>query len=130
MKTAYKNRDGEWVVAEKLELSRYALEGSVDSIKAALDEVRNRATAMGMVGEGTVDISVTNGFYDNDYNLEVEYYFTRYEYPAEMEKRLEREAADKALAKAKRKEVALQRKMKNDPEYAEFERLKAKFGGK
>ncbi len=129
MKTAYKNRDGEWVVAEQIKMSRYDLEGSVDSIKAALDEVRNRATAMGMVGEGTVDISVINDFYDS-YSLEVEYYFTRYEYPAEMEKRLEREAADKALAKAKRKEATQQRKMKQDPEYAEFERLKAKFGGK
>jgi hypothetical protein len=126
MKTAYKNRDGEWVVAEQIKMSRWDLEGSVDSIKTALDAVRDRATAMGMVGEGTVDISVTNDCYDS-YNLEVEYYFTRYEYPAEMEKRLEREAADKALAKAKRKEATQRRKMKADPEYAEFERLKAKF---
>jgi hypothetical protein len=129
MKTAYKNHDGEWVVAERIKMSRYDLEGSVDSIKAALDEVRDRATAMGMVGEGSVDITLNRGFYSDDYEMEVEYFFTRYEYPAEMEKRLEREAKDKAAAAAKRKEAAQKRKLKNDPEYAEFERLKAKFGG-
>jgi hypothetical protein len=129
MKTAYKNRDGEWVVAEQIKMSRYDLEGSVDSIKAALDEVRDRATAMGMVGEGTVDISLNRGFYSDDYEIEVEYSFTRYEYPVEMERRLEREAKDKAAAAAKRKEAAQKRKLKNDPEYVEFERLRAKFGG-
>jgi hypothetical protein len=46
-----------------------------------------------------------------------------------MERRLEREAKDKAAAAAKRKEAAQKRKLKNDPEYVEFERLRAKFGG-
>ena len=129
MKTAYKNRDGEWVVSEQIKMNRSDFEGSVDSIKAALDEVRDRATAMGMVGEGTVDISLNRGFYSDDYEMEVEYYFTRYEYPVEQERRLEREAKDKAAAAAKRKEAAQKRKLKNDPEYVEFERLRAKFGG-
>ncbi len=128
MATAYKNREGEWVVSEKIEVNRYDLEGSIDTIKTALDLVRERATAMGMVGEGTVDISVTNDFYDG-YNLDVEYYFVRYENDKERERRLANEATMKATAAAKRKEAAQKRKMKNDPEYAEFERLKAKFGG-
>ncbi len=128
MGTAYKNRHGEWVVSETITMDRYDLEGSIDSIKASLDEVHRRATAMGMVGEGTVDISVTNSYYDS-YDVNVYFYFTRYEYPAEQERRLANEAKLKDEAKAKRQEAARKRKMKNDPEYAEFERLKAKFGG-
>jgi hypothetical protein len=128
MATAYKNREGVWVVSEKIEMNRYDLEGSIDTIKTALDLVRERATAMGMVGEGTVDISVTNSYYDS-YDMEVEYYFVRYENDKERDRRLANEALLKDEAKAKRKEAAAKKKLKADPEYAEFERLKAKFSG-
>jgi hypothetical protein len=128
MDMAHKDRDGEWVVREEITIDRYDLEGTIDSIYAALNLVRDRARAMGMKGEGTVDLSVTNGWYDS-YELEVRYNFERYEYPAETERREAAAAKAKEEAKAKRKAAAEKRKLKNDPEYAEFERLKAKFGG-
>lgn len=128
MALAHRDRDGEWVVLSELTIDRYDLEGSIDSIKTALDTVRGQAVAMGMKGEGSVDISVTNGFYDS-YELEIRYYFSRYETDAERAKREAAEAILKDEAKAKRRAAAQLRKMKNDPEFAEFERLKAKFGG-
>jgi hypothetical protein len=127
MALAHKDRDGEWVVPCELTISRYDLEGSIDSIKTALDGVRAQAVAMGMKGEGSVDISVTDGFYDG-YELEIRYYFSRYETDKEREQREGKEARLKDEAKAKRKAAAQLRKMKTDPEFAEFERLKAKFG--
>lgn len=127
MAIARKDSDGEWVVSSELTISRYDLEGTIDSVKTALDTVRNQAVAMGMKGEGSVDISVTNGWYDS-YELEVRYYFDRYEYPAETEQREAAEAKLKEEAKAKRRAAAEKRKLKADPEYVEFERLKAKFG--
>ena len=128
MALAHKDRDGEWIVPCELTIDRYDLEGSVDSIKTALDGVRGQAVAMGMKGEGSVDISVTNGFYDS-YELEIRYYFSRYETDQERERREANEARLKDEAKAKRRAAAQLRKMRNDPEFAEFERLKAKFGG-
>lgn len=125
---ARKDKDGDWTVHCELTIDRYDLEGSVDSIKTALDTVRNQAVAMGMKGEGSVDISVTNGFYDS-YELEIRYYFQRYETDKERERREEDEAKHKDEAREKRKAAAEKRKLKTDPEYAEFERLKAKFGG-
>lgn len=129
MAIARKNKDGEWVVSAEIGVSRYDLEGTVDEIKAALDVMRNSAVAMGMVGEGRVDISTERGYYSDDYEVKVTYYFDRYEYPAEKEKREAMEAKLKADAKAKRKATAEKKKLMADPEYAEFERLKAKFGG-
>lgn len=128
MGVAYKNNDGEWVVSEKIDISRYDLEGSIESIKAALDAVRDRAVAMGMANEGSVDISVQRGYYGDDYELVIEYLFSRYENDRERETRLANEAKLKAAAKAKRKAAAERKKLMADPEYAEFERLKAKFG--
>lgn len=127
MAMAHKDKDGEWIVPSELTISRYDLEGSIDSIKTALDGVRGQAVAMGMKGEGSVDISVTNGFYDG-YELEIRYYFSRYETDQERERREANEARLKDEAKAKRRAAAQLRKMRNDPEFAEFERLKAKFG--
>ena len=128
MALAHKDRDGEWVVPTELTIDRYDLEGSIDSIKTALDGVRAQAVAMGMKGEGSVDLSVFESRYDG-YELEVRYYFSRYETDAERAKREAAEAKLKDEAREKRKAAAQLRKMKNDPEYAEFERLKAKFGG-
>ena len=128
MAMAHKDRDGEWIVPCELTIDRYDLEGSIDSIKTALDGVRGQAVAMGMKGEGSVDISVTYGF-PGGYELEIRYYFSRYETDAERAKREAAEAILKDEAKAKRRAAAQLRKMKNDPEFAEFERLKAKFGG-
>ena len=128
MARARKDSDGEWVVSSELTISRYDLEGSIDSVKTALDTVHAQAVAMGMKGEGSVDISVTNGFYDG-YELEIRYYFSRYETDKEREVREANEARLKDEARARRKAAAHLRKMRTDPEFAEFERLKAKFGG-
>jgi hypothetical protein len=129
MGNAFKNHEGFWVVAETIKMSSYDLEGSVESIKAALDEVYDRAIAKGMVNEGTVNISARRGFYSDDYEIEVEYNFTRAETKQELDTRLANEAKLKDAAAAKRKAAAQKRKLRNDPEYAEFERLRAKFGG-
>ena len=126
---AYKAVNGEWVVSERISMSTSELEGSVDEIKAALDAVRNRAAAMGMVGEGRVDISVSRGYYNDDYDLEIEYYFTRAENTVERDDRMAREARIKDEARAKRKAAAEKKRMKADAEYVEYERLRAKFGG-
>ncbi len=128
MNMARKDKDGDWTVHCELTIDRYDLEGSIDSIKTALDGVRGQAVAMGMKGEGSVDISVTNGFYDG-YELEIRYYFSRYETDQERERREANEARLKDEAREKRKAAAEKRKLKTDPEYAEFERLRAKFGG-
>lgn len=128
MALAHKDRDGEWVVPTELTIDRYDLEGSINSIKTALDGVRAQAVAMGMKGEGSVDLSVFESRYDG-YELEVRYYFSRYETDAERARHEAAEAKLKDEAREKRKAAAQLRKMKNDPEYAEFERLKAKFGG-
>lgn len=127
MAIAHKDKDGEWVVPSELTIDRYDLEGTIDSIKTALDGVRGQAVALGMKGEGSVDISVTNGFYEG-YELEIRYYFSRYETDQERERREANEARLKDEARAKRRAAAQLRKMRTDPEFAEFERLRAKFG--
>ena len=85
------------------------------------------ALALGMKGEGSVDISVTDGYY-SDYAMTITYYFSRYETDAERERREVLEDKLKDEARKKRRAADQLRKLKNDPEYAEFERLKAKFG--
>lgn len=125
---ATKDKDGDWVVHSELTISRYDLEGSIDSIKTALDAVRDQAVALGMKGEGTVDISVDTGGYYNDYEMTITYYFSRYETDQERERREKLEADEKARRAKDRKAAAEKRKMKADVEYAEYERLKAKFG--
>lgn len=123
MGTARKDKDGDWVVYDSLKIDRYDLEGSISSIKDYLDGVRERALGMGMKGEGSLDLMITDG-----YVLEVVYYFYRFENKKERESREAAEAKIKADARAKRKAAAERKKLKTDPEYAEYERLKAKFG--
>ena len=129
MKVAYKNRNGVWVVADELAVNKYELEGTIDEVKAVLDNVRAQAVAMGMVGDGRLDFNARRGYYDDDYEVEVYYYFDRLETEAERLKRVKAEDLRKEEAKLKRQLAAEKKKQKTDPEYAEFERLKAKFGG-
>lgn len=117
-----------WVVNDTIEINRYDFEGSPSSVKDRIDEVVTKATNMGMVGEGSIDISVSNGYYDS-YELNIRFYFTRVENDKERKEREDRELKDKNAASEKRKEAALKRKLKKDAEFAEYERLKAKFGG-
>lgn len=129
MKVAYKDRNGIWVVADELAVNKYELENTVDEVKAVLDNVRTQAVAMGMVGDGRLDFNCRRGYYDDDYEVEVYYYFDRLETEAERLKRVKAEELRKEEAKLKRKLAAEKKKLKTDPEYVEFERLKAKFGG-
>ena len=124
-----KNKDGVWAVSAEITVGRYDLEGTIDSIKASLDLIREQAVAMGMIGEGSVDISTERGYYSDDYEVVIRYYFERAESDAERVKREKLEADEKARRAKDRKVAAEKRKLKTDPEYAEFERLKAKFGG-
>ena len=117
-----------WVVNDSIDINRYDFEGSPSSVKECIDEVVTKATNMGMIGEGSIDITVSNGFYDS-YELNIRFYFTRVENDKERKEREDREAKDKNAASEKRKEAALKRKLKKDAEFAEYERLKAKFGG-
>ena len=125
---ARKTKDGVWAVSAETTVSRYDLEGTIDSIKASLDLVREQAVAMGMIGEGSVDISTERGYYSDDYEVVIRYYFERAETDAERVKREKLEADEKARRAKDRKAAAEKRKMKADVEYAEYERLKAKFG--
>jgi hypothetical protein len=127
MAVASKNKDGEWVVSDSLRVNKYYLEGTVDETKAALNVVRDSAVAMGMVGEGRINISAERGYYSDDYEVNVIYYFTRCENTEERETREAAEARTKAAAKAKRKAAAENKRLQNDDEYAEFLRLKEKF---
>lgn len=124
-----KDENGVWVVRSELAVNRYDFEGTVEQIKANLDAVRNKALTMGMLGEGYVDISVTRGYYSDDYDLDIMYRFNRLETDVERADREALGARLKAESKAKRQMAAAAKKLKDDPEYAEFERLKAKFGG-
>ena len=117
-----------WVVNDSIDINRYDFEGSPSSVKERIDEVVTKATNMGMIGEGSIDITVSNGFYDS-YELNIRFYFTRVENDKERKEREDREAKDKNAASEKRKAAAERRKLKKDAEFAEYERLKVKFGG-
>jgi len=109
-------------------VNRYDFEGTVEKIKANLDRVREEAVALGMTSEGYVDMSVSRGYYGDDYDLEIVYRFNRSETEEERARREDLERRDREAAKAKRKAAAEKKRLKDDPEYVEFERLKAKFG--
>jgi hypothetical protein len=129
MVMARKDSNGEWTVGAELPVDRYNFEGTVESIKANLDRVREEAVALGMTSEGYVDISVSRGYYGDDYDMEIVYRFNRTETAGERARREELERYDREAAKAKRRAAAEKKRLKADPEFAEFERLKAKFGG-
>lgn len=122
-----KNADGVYVVSAQLTVDRYSLEGNLDNVIKELENVRKMATDMGMVGEGSLDISTEGGYYD-DTIIVITYYFDRAE--NEKEKAAREAAAAKAKDEAakKRKATAEAKKLKADAEYAEFLRLKEKFG--
>jgi hypothetical protein len=128
MTMARKDENGEWTVRAELVVNRYDFEGTIEQIKAKLDRVREEAVALGMTGEGYVDMLVNREYYGDDYNLEIVYRFNRTETEEERARREDLERRDREAAKAKRKAAAEKKRLKDDPEYAEFERLKAKFG--
>ena len=122
-----KNEDGVYVVRAELTVDRYSLEGNLDYVIKELESVRKQATDMGMVGEGSLDISTDSGYY-NDTNIMITYYFDRAEDEKEKAAREAAEVKAKDDAAKKRKATVEAKKLKTDAEYAEFLRLKEKFG--
>ena len=122
-----------YVVSDKLTISNYSLVGTLDNVIKELESVRRMATDMGMVGEGSLDISTEcgggyGGYYDNDYETVITYHFDRLENAKEKAIREKVEVKAKDEAAKKRKVVAEKKKLKADAEYAQFLRLKEKFG--
>ncbi len=118
-----------YVVSDKLNVDRYSLAGTIDNVIKELESVRRKAADMGMVGEGSLDISIESGYYDDDYTVTViTYYFDRAENEKEKTIREKVEVLERDRAAAKRKATAEKKQLKTDAEYAEFLRLKEKFG--
>ena len=120
--------DGVWLVRDEFVVSRYDFDGTADEVKACIDLAVDKARAMGMVGEGRFDLTTERDYYDS-YEIVMTYYFERTETDKEKASREKIEAKMKADAAAKRKKAAEKRKLKKDAEFAEYERLKAKFEG-
>jgi hypothetical protein len=124
---SYKNEFGIYVSNDSIECDRYSFEGSAESIKAYIDSVVEQAKERGMVGDGSFDLHISYGMYDT-YDIEMTYYFTRIENDKEKAAREKEEAKKKEATAKKRKATAEKKKLKADAEYAEFLRLKEKFG--
>lgn len=122
-----RKENGLYVVSDSFDVNRYDFDGTADQLKANIDLVVEKARAMGMVGQGTFDMEVGSDYYDG-YELRIKYYFTRVENDKERAMREDVEAKVKAEKSAKRKAAAEKKKLKADAEYAEFLRLKEKFG--
>lgn len=123
-----RKENGIYVVRDEFEVNRYDFDGTADQLKANIDLVVEKARAKGMVGDGTFDFGLERGYYDDDYEIKVTYYFDRTETEREKAAREKAEAKVKEMATEKRKRAAEARKLKKDAEYAEFLRLKEKFG--
>lgn len=95
-------------------------EGTIDQVKDVLEEVVVRAKDAGMVGEGRFEIRVSEEHWDY-FGVDIIYSFERTETNAE------RAAREMIEAKAK-KDAAARKKKKKDAEYAQYLRLKKKFG--
>jgi hypothetical protein len=123
-----KNKYGLWVVLDSIDVDRGCLEGNIPDIIGRLELLKSEAESKGMVDdEGYIDICLQDTYYD-DKELEIKYYFDRVETDKEKDAREKVEAKVKADAAADRKKKAEQKKLKADAEFAEYERLKAKFG--
>ena len=129
---AARKENGIYVVRENMSVNRYDFDGTAEDLKCNIDLIVDKARAMGMVGEGRFDfeLELERDYYDNRRGCDiiVSYYFDRSENDKEKEKREEAEAKAKEKAAIKRKKAAEARKLKKDAEYAEFLRLKEKFG--
>ena len=125
---SYKNKDGIYVNYACITCDRYSFEGTAESVKDYIDTVVEKAKEKGMVGEGRFDFTAVRGYYGDDYELDIKYEFERVETEKEKVTREKAEEKAKAEKSAKRKTAAEKKKLKADAEYAEFLRLKEKFG--
>lgn len=124
---AARKENGIYVVRESMEVNRYDFDGTADDLKANIDSIVEKARAKGMVGEGLFDFDLRRGYYDS-HELSVTFYFDRTENDKERTAREKAEAKLKEQAAKKRKKAAEARKLKKEAEYAEYLRLKEKFG--
>ena len=124
--------DGVWLVRDELR-DEFSVSGwrgrEAGEVKATIDAAVDKARAMGMVGEGRFDLTTERDTSFGDYEVVMTYYFDRTETDKEKVRREKIEAKMKADAAAARKKAAEKRKLKKDTEFAEYERLKAKFEG-
>ena len=125
-----KNENGIYVNYDKITCDRNVFDSTADGVKEYIDSVIEKATENGMIGEGLFDFSVERGYSysEHDYELVITYEFERVETEKEKATRESAEAKLKADATKKRKANAEKKKLKADAEYAEFMRLKEKFG--
>lgn len=121
-----KNEDGIYVNYDSIVCDRYRFESTADRVKEYIDSVVADAKAKGMVSEGRFDFTMMSCY--DDYNLVVSYEFERVENEKEKATRERAEAKRKEAAAEKRKATANAKKLKADAEYAEYMRLKEKFG--
>ena len=126
MGIARKNENDIYVTNDSISCDRYSFEGTAESLKAYIDSVVEEANSKGMIDEGSFAISMNRGYYD-EWELEITYDFGRVENDKERATREKAEAAEKTRKAKDRKKAAEKRKLKADAEYAEYERLKAKF---
>jgi len=124
---SYRKEDGLYIVRDKLTVSPYSMEGTIDNIIKELESARRMAVDMGMVGEGSLDITTERDYYSDDSLIVITYYFDRVENEKEKTTREKAEIKEKEVAAAKRKAKAEAKKLKDDLDYAEFLRLKEKF---
>lgn len=123
-----KNENGIYVNYDLIRCDRYSFQGTAEKVKAYIDAVVKAAEDKGMVGEGTFDFTTTRGYYDDDWEVSVSYEFERVETEKEKATREKAEAKRKEAAAAARRAKAEAKMLKADAEYAEFLRLKEKFG--
>ena len=123
-----RKENGIYVVCDSIEVSRYKFDGTAENVKTNIDLTVEKAMRKGMIGEGRFYLDISNSYGSTD--IEIVYYFDREENAKEKALREKAEAKQKEAAAEKLKKAAEAKKLKEGAEYAEFLRLKKKFGGK
>ena len=93
---SYRNENGIWVVCDRFNVNRDDFEGTPDRIKANIDLIVEKARKLGMVSEGSFDISIRSYEYGYE-EVEIEFVFERTETDRERAAREKAEAEEKAL---------------------------------
>ena len=102
-------------------------EGTPKSIIDSINTIQKEALENGMVGDGYFEIEVEEEPYSDCQIAVVEFRYYRKETPEEKNQRLAEDERRKQAAKEERQRKT---KLKKDPEFQEFQRLKEKFEAK
>lgn len=129
MTVSRKNVDGIWVVAHTIDVDMDKFEDTIDNARDHLWLIKEKAKALGMVGEGLLGNGIEYTRYKDVSSVYMTYYFDRVETDVERGDREAHEKFLKAKAAEKKKDAKKKAEAKVDPEYVEYERLKKKFGG-